>query len=37
MKAAGGLWRHKQRLWEVDWKTVVDLGLQARVVDDGAP
>jgi len=33
IKAAGGIWRHKQRLWEVDWKTVVDLGVQARVVD----
>jgi hypothetical protein len=36
IKAAGGIWRHKQRLWEADWKTVVDLGLQARVVDGGA-
>jgi len=32
IKAAGGIWRHKQRLWEVDWKTVRELGLQARVV-----
>ena len=37
IKAAGGIWRHKQRLWEVDWKTVVDLGLQARVVDGNVP
>ena len=35
IKAAGGIWRHKHRLWEVDWKTVVDLGLRARVVDGG--
>jgi len=32
IKAAGAIWRPRQRLWEVDWKTVRDLGLQARVV-----
>ena len=32
VKAAGGIWRPRDRLWEVDWKTVRDLGLQARVV-----
>ena len=32
IKAAGAIWRPKHRLWEVDWKTVRDLGLQARVV-----
>ena len=32
IKAAGGVWRTRQRLWEADWKTVRDLGLQARVV-----
>ncbi len=32
IKAAGGIWRHRHKLWEVDWKTVRDLGLQARVV-----
>ncbi len=32
IKAAGAMWRPRQRLWEVDWKTVRDLGLQARVV-----
>ena len=31
IKAAGGIWRHRQRLWEVDWKTVRELGLQSRV------
>jgi hypothetical protein len=36
IKAAGGIWRHRQRLWEVDWKTVRELGLQARVVDQDA-
>ena len=36
VKAAGGIWRPRQRLWEVDWKTVLDLGLQARVADDGS-
>ncbi len=32
IKAAGGIWRHRQKLWEVDWKTVRELGLQSRVV-----
>lgn len=33
MKNAGGIWRPRQRLWEIDWKTVRELGLQHRVVD----
>lgn len=32
VKNAGGIWRHRQRLWEIDWKTVRELGLQSRVV-----
>jgi hypothetical protein len=32
IKAAGAIWRPRQRLWEVDWKTVLALGLQGRVV-----
>lgn len=32
IKTAGGIWRPKQRLWEVDWKTVRELGLQGRIV-----
>ena len=32
IKAAGGIWRPRHKLWEVDWKTVRELGLQARVV-----
>ena len=32
IKAAGGIWRARQRLWEVDWKTVRELGLQSRAV-----
>jgi hypothetical protein len=32
IKAAGPIWRPRQKLWEVDWKTVRDLGLHARVV-----
>lgn len=32
IKTAGGIWRHRQRLWEVDWDTVRELGLQSRVV-----
>lgn len=34
IKAAGAIWRPRHRLWEVDWKTVRELGLQARVVTD---
>lgn len=33
IKAAGGIWRPRQRLWEVDWKTVRELGLHGHVVD----
>jgi hypothetical protein len=32
IKAAGAIWRPKHRLWEVDWQTVRELGLQGRVV-----
>ncbi len=32
IKAAGAIWRPKHRLWEVDWKTVRELGLRDRVV-----
>jgi hypothetical protein len=32
IKAVGAIWRPKHRLWEVDWKTVRELGLQTRVV-----
>lgn len=34
IKNAGAIWRPRHRLWEVDWKTVVALGLQSRVVGD---
>lgn len=34
IKAARGIWRPGQKLWEVAWKTVRDLGLHARVVED---
>ncbi len=33
IEAAGGIWRPRQRLWEVDWKTVRELGLHGHVVD----
>ncbi len=33
IKAAGGIWRHRHKLWETDWKTVRDLCLEARVID----
>lgn len=32
IKAVGAIWRPRQRLWEVDWRTVRELGLQGRVV-----
>ena len=32
IKAAGAIWRPKHRLWEVDWRTARELGLQGRVV-----
>ena len=32
IKTAGAIWRPKHRLWEVDWRTVRELGLQGRVV-----
>lgn len=37
IKRAGGIWRPRHRLWEIDWKTAGELGLQTRVVDDGLP
>jgi len=33
IKEAGGIWRPRHRLWEIDWKSVRDLGLEDRVVD----
>ena len=35
IKAAGGIWRPRQRVWEIDWKTVRELGIEDRVVDPG--
>ena len=37
IKSAGGIWRPRQRLWEIDWNTARELQLQTRVVDDGRP
>jgi hypothetical protein len=36
IRSAGGIWRPRQRLWEVDWKTVRELGLEGRVVEPDA-
>jgi hypothetical protein len=36
VKAAGGIWRPRRHLWELDWKTVRALGLQARAADDAS-
>ena len=34
VKAAGAIWRHKHKLWELDWKTAREFGLQERVVEE---
>jgi len=36
IKTAGAIWRPRHKLWEVDWKTVRELGLQERVVEETA-
>lgn len=33
VRTAGGIWRPRQRLWELSWEAVRVLGLEARVVD----
>jgi len=34
VKRAGGIWRPRQRLWEISWDAVRALGLQSRVVEE---
>ena len=34
IKAAGAIWRARHKLWEMDWRTVRELGLHARVVTE---
>jgi len=34
VKTAGGIWRPRQRLWELSWEAVRILGLGSRVVVD---
>ena len=34
VKAAGGIWRPRQKLWEMRYEDVVALGLESRVVVD---
>ncbi len=34
VKRAGGIWRPRQRLWELSWEVVRALGLQGRVVEE---
>ena len=36
VRTAGGIWRPRQRLWELTWEAVRVLGLEARVVESGA-
>ncbi|MGH7177494.1 MAG: hypothetical protein ACREJC_08960, partial [Tepidisphaeraceae bacterium] len=33
VRTAGGIWRPRQRLWELSWEGVRVLGLESRVVD----
>jgi len=37
VKAAGGIWRPRHKLWEVRYEDVVALGLESRVVADEQP
>jgi hypothetical protein len=34
VKAAGAIWRHQHKWWELDWKTAREFGLQERIVDE---
>jgi hypothetical protein len=34
VKAAGGIWRPRQKLWEMRYEDVVALGFESRVVGD---
>jgi hypothetical protein len=34
VKAAGGIWRPRQKLWELRYEDVVALGFESRVVAD---
>ena len=34
LKRAGGIWRPRQRLWELSWDAVRALGLHSRVVSE---
>jgi len=36
VKRAGGIWRPRQRLWEVSWEAVRTLGLHGRVVEESS-
>jgi len=33
IKAAGGCWNRQQKVWELAYKTILELGLQDRIVD----
>jgi hypothetical protein len=35
VKAAGGIWRPRHKLWEMTYEDVVALGLESRVVPGG--
>ena len=35
VKTAGGIWRPRQKLWELRYEDIVSLGLESRVVGAG--
>jgi hypothetical protein len=37
VKAAGGIWRPRYKVWEMRYGDVVALGLESRVVGDELP
>jgi hypothetical protein len=34
VKRVGGIWRPRHKLWELEWRSVRNMGLQDRVVTD---
>jgi hypothetical protein len=36
IKRLGGIWRPQHKLWELDWRSVCNMGLQDRVVNDAS-
>ncbi len=34
VKEAGGIWRPRQKLWELSYKKIVKLGLEERIIEN---